>query len=352
MIATAIRPHKFAFGQDDLERICAERELKTSERHCINDVYGQASILKRYAGLPDAYPLRAIIEHGVFISGKMMEYDRAAWLPVALSPTLQRAQFVQQECGKRAIPIGFSYLYAMRLLERQGRSSTQRHGTVVFPVHSMAESSVHFDHHDYAQRLAHLEERFRPVVVCMYWKDVQLGHHTAYLQRGLQVVSAGHMFDPNFLLHFGDISRQFRYAAANFIGTNLFLSVASGCRFFYLPSGEIRHDFCAADQQDSSLEDETFQGVQQASHRIFAEPVEEVTAEQRAFVDSHLGTAWVRTPKSLASVLLRTRLHDMLYPVSLNGQRGWQSWVPLAWRRKLRGAGWLSDHPLSGKGAG
>lgn len=351
-MGTRSNSYQFRFQQEDLALLCADRELRTHERHAVNDVYGQASILKRYARLPQRFRLRGIVEHGVFISGMMMDYDRHAWLPMAFSPSPQRAAFVERECGKRAVPIGFSYLYAKRLYHRRwGHQLTgaSRRGTIVFPVHSTPKSAIQFDQQEYARRLSDLPDQFQPVVACIYWKDYGHGHHEPYLKHGIRVVTAGHMYDPDFLLRFYDTCRQFRYSASNFIGTNLFLSVAAGCRFFYLDSGPIDHNFHEDEVKDTSLADSEFRNIYRQSRELFQDPVEEITERQQQFVDRHLGAQYIRQPLSLASLFIEAILRDWFWPARTSASSPWATCLPLFWRRKLRKLNRLSARIAIGR---
>ena len=80
----------YGFDQDRPDKLCQDRELVTSEIHESNDFYGQASVLKRYAGLPLRYSLKAVLEHAPVVQDNMWQHDRGARLPINFSCTEQR----------------------------------------------------------------------------------------------------------------------------------------------------------------------------------------------------------------------------------------------------------------------
>ena len=313
----------YCFAQDDPAAICADRPLRTREIHKQNDFYGQAAVLKRYAGLPQSYRLKGVLEHGIVLDYLLCSQERDALLPMIFSSSARRAAIQRRHTSKRAVPIGFGYLYAMRLMEAQfpAIAEADRRGTLVFPCHSTHTIRASFDHDDYARRLAALPERFQPAVVCLYWKNFLAGEAEAYVRRGLAVVSAGHIYDPDFLLRSHDVARRFRYACANKIGTHLFQTVASGCRFFFLPSGDITWDVPAHEQPNIGRDKPGFAEAEAEAELLFAEPVDEITAAQRDFVDRLLGTADMKTAAELRNIFLAAELRDKLWPLGRQGEQ-------------------------------
>ncbi|MDP6447755.1 MAG: hypothetical protein QGG36_32395 [Pirellulaceae bacterium] len=302
--------HAFAYQQSDLSRLCADRSLQTAEMHATNDFYGQASLLKRYARLPAWYSLKGVVEHGVNLDDQMWSVDREANVPVIFSPSAWRAQVHRQLSGKPAVPIGFGYLYAKRLVESAWPTAAEPRGTVVFPCHSTHTISVSFNHDAFARELAALPPRFHPITACIYWKNYLEGEHHPYADQGMDVVTAGHIFDHDFMLRMHDICRRFRYATSNAVGTHVFMAVSSGCRFFYTDSSPLQWRVPDCEKASSAIGNELFEKRHRHSRSLFAKPVEEVTADQSRFVADLMGDAHVREPHVLARLLLRAELAD------------------------------------------
>jgi hypothetical protein len=305
----------FNFEQTNIDLLTAPRDLVTSETHQSNDFYGQASVMKRYAGLPETRPLFAVLEHGICLHDQMWHLDRDAQLNTILSASRRRAEQHRQLCRHRVHPVGFGYIYATELVRQQFGDDPvdrERAGTIAFPCHSTHTINTIFDHEQYADRLMSLPLHCHPIYVCAYWKDFQEGALQPYVDAGCRIVTAGHMFDRDFLLRFHDICRHFRYAVSNMIGTHLFQSVHSGCRFFYVASSKIKFEVHADEAKNCAKSNPRFQQTEQQSWKLFSEFPIELTSEQRAFVDSYLGSDLMLTPHQLRAILRNAKLRFQL----------------------------------------
>lgn len=284
-----------------------------------NDFYGQASVIKRFAGIDEQRSLPVVLEHGINLDDQMWDHDRDAEMPMILSPTKWRASVHHKLSGKPAAPIGFGYLYAMKLVERQlneqkgqpgiqdlaAGSGQNRSGTLAFPCHSTQTIRAQFSHTEMAERLHSLPSEFHPISVCIFWKDFLHGDYLPYQAKGIDVVSAGHMFDRDFLLRFYDLCRNFRFATSNEIGSHLFMSAASGCNFFYLDSPPVSWEIPDEELQNCAQQNEMFKSNKQKSQQLFARPLGKTNEFQREFVDHFIGTDFVRTKRKLNQILSR-----------------------------------------------
>jgi hypothetical protein len=315
-----LNSHDFSYDQQNLATLCADRPLRTAEIHVSNDFYGQASVLKRYARLPQFYSLKGVLEHGIHLGDQLQKHDRDARLPMVFCASTSRAALHRQGTPKRAVPIGFGFLYAKQLVEQTYSLDREPHGTLAFPCHSTHTIRVDFDHPGFARRLATLPPAMQPVTVCLYWKNYLAGEHHVYHRLGLDVVTAGHMFDRDFLLRLYDLCRRFRYATSNAAGSHLFMAVVSGCRFFYTESAPIRWQIPAHEKPNSSRGNPLFESRCRESRQLFAKPVETITRAQKAFVDNLIGTAHRADPRQLRRLFMRAEVADKL---GWHGAGGW-----------------------------
>jgi hypothetical protein len=320
----------YCLGQDDPATLCADRPLRTREIFKQNDFYGQAAVLKRYAGLPQAYRLKGVLEHGVVLGELMSPEERDARLSTIFSCSTRRAALQERQTRKRTMPIGFGYLYAVRLAEARLAAipESERKGTLAFPCHSTRAIQAAFDHADYARRLAALPAGLQPVVVCMYWKNHLDGDWRRYAEQGLPIVSAGHIYDDQFLLRFHDLARRFRYACTNKIGTHLFQTIASGCRFFFLPSSDIAWDIPPDRLALLGRINPGYAETEAEAQRLFAAPVDEITPAQREFAERFLGTSDLKSPAELRQILLMAEFCDKCLPLGERGVHGRSEAVP------------------------
>ncbi|WP_145358463.1 hypothetical protein [Alienimonas californiensis] len=301
------------FLHEDLNRVCADRDLTTDEHHPPNAFYGQAGALRRYAGLPDR-PLPLTLEHGIRMDREVGTAELRARLPVMTVPSQRRAEAIRAGAARgrpRTIePIGFGALYAAELVRRNfgpdPASGDRAGGTLAFPSHSTHHIRTHNASDELAAAWAALPDECQPVVVCLYWKDYHHGEAAAYRAAGLPVVSVGHIFSPDFMLRLHALCRHFRYATANGIGTHLFAASWAGCRFFFTPQGEERFEATPERLAEMSDTAEAFA----AARALFgerpplgaaAEP--ERAAERATFIAAYLGVESFRAPEELRRLI-------------------------------------------------
>ena len=292
----------FHFDYSDLPALCADRELVTPEIHASNDFYGQASVLKRFAGIDEVKSLKVVLEHGIRFDDQMWDHDRDSVMPVILSPSAWRAGVHRRLSGKKTIPVGFGYLYAQKLLDGIAGRETHRKGTLAFPCHSTHTILAKLDHADYARRLLELPDFMQPVSVCMYWKNFLLRENEPYEKAGINVYSAGHMFDRDFLLRFHDLCRHHRYSTSNVVGSHLFFAVSSGCRFVFTESDPVDWEIPASQLAHCSRGSEGFRQRSSQAMDLFGSSLsgEDVTSlEQQQFVDELIGTDYCLDPRGL-----------------------------------------------------
>jgi hypothetical protein len=231
----------FRYDQADLARLCRAREVEHTEYHEANQLFGFSALLREYAALPPDEPLPWAMEHAIlFDAPEPLQMDMASRLPLLLSVTERQAANLRPRVKARVLPVGSAFFYLRHVYLRRHADTdapAERRGTLVFPDKSTVNKEVNFDRERFAERLAALPAEYQPVAVSVYWKDFDRGQHLPFERAGLRLVTSGHAYDPLFLLRQYDLCRQFRYACANDISTSFCLSVLSGCRFFYLPTG-------------------------------------------------------------------------------------------------------------------
>lgn len=287
--------------------LARERELMTHEIHTFNAFYGHDRVLKSHAGLPEQQPLKAMIEHGLIPVDEVPELSLRVDLPVYLCPSPRRARIFEKATGgrKKAVPIGPLIAYAAALAGPPD-DQTRRRRLLVFPAHSSHFQTVHYDRRALLDALAAWEQEFDEVQVCLYWKDVLLGSDAFYRERGYDCVTAGHIFDPQFLFRLLEILRGASAGVTNQVGTHIVYSVALDRPIWFVPQ-EV--DFVNVAGTPAGVAElwEREKGeptaVMQALMRHFVEPVHAVTEEQRAAMSDFTGIEHVRVPRELRAIL-------------------------------------------------
>lgn len=290
---------QFLSEADDIERLCRPRELRTAELFEPNAFYGNDRVLKQYADLPPDQPLKAVVPHGIVLDRSYVwERERAALLPAVLAYSDDRAQAYTRATRKLPIRSAAPFAYMPKLLGEIPPG--ERSGTLFFPSHSSHRATANADFAGVADALMRLDAKYQPVTVCIYWRDHELGRHRPFLERGLHVVSAGHIFDSSFLFRLFHLCQRHRYAAGNHVGSSLLYSVLAGCRFFLLPGfGATYTGMQAHLEQDRSHGGAVLGKLEEA----FAAPADDLAPRQTTLVTGICGLDHLLGPEELREEL-------------------------------------------------
>ena len=217
----------------DLKSLCAdipERGYETAELVAFNDFYGNAEQLKRFLRIPSCFQFKAAIQHGNQYGDVYWDEEIGDVLPVSLAWGEHIYSVWRKHTRKKIFKIGAPFFYTEGLL---GAAEVERvrarlgRNLLVFPAHSMHHSTVSFDVKGWLDKVRDVGRGFDSIRICMYWKDYLLGRHVPYLEAGYECVTAGHIFDCNFLprlrslLEISDASLSNRIGS--FIGYSVFL---------------------------------------------------------------------------------------------------------------------------------
>ncbi len=301
--------YTFNYNQDNLELICKDIPQETPEKHSSNDFYGQASILKKYAGVDENKPLYFVYEHSVpFITDKVWSQDLNSEYRMICTASEIRNQAYRKMVDKsvKVSTIGSPIYYASKVYEtlHPNNIKKRRKGTLVFPAHSTHHIKVNFDIEKYAKTLKKLPEKFQPVVVCMYWKNFLEEQHLPYLELGIPVVSAGHMYDKLFLLRLYELLSQFEYATSNTIGTYLFYSQIVRVKFFYTYLDKIDYENPNNYPIGTS---EAYFNIEKKSAELFSyKNVETNLKEKKEFVDLYAGTKYTKNRMAMKKIIFES----------------------------------------------
>lgn len=292
---------RFEAEQDDLDSLCANRPLQTLEAWPENDYYGIASTLRRYAGVPSGRSIKAVVPHGVYMNDHLLaDAERNALLPAALVFPPYREALYRNPGGMVVVPSAAPFVYASRLIN----APAERRGTLYYPTHSLPGVAVKMDFDAIAEELLGWPEHMKPVSVSVYWHDYLLGNHLPFTTRGIRVVSAGHMFDPDFLLRQAHLLKQHKYVASNSLGSHAFYATHAGCLFLlveqqYAYSGS-EEDIAA--KIVSALSSERLR-ARRYIRKVFSVVSDHIDDERLRISDYHLGTKFALQPEQLADLI-------------------------------------------------
>ena len=314
--------------QKNLSQLCSDappKQLNTNEIFTPNAFYGNDMIYKRYAGLPVHYPLKAVLPHGPEVAYTLeMLWDNEMrnslpeiWCYSNLSIQKYSQALRNFKIEKKVVPSASPFLYLTKLIKTNS-IPPKREGTIFFPSHSTHHITDNSDFELLASKLDCLGEEYRPITVCVYWRDFNLGHHLPFEKRGMKIASSGHIYDPNFLFRFYHLCSLHKYSCSHNHGTAIFYSIKAGCSYFHLDAEEVyssslrqikNPDISLANDpakfiftEVTSLNDKINQA--RIFRDLFAVPKQELTSEQIDFVDEILGYQFLKTPTELQNVII------------------------------------------------
>lgn len=173
----------------------------TNELQPVNNWYGHATTLKKFLGLSNNYQFKFIIEHGTYFSDQIADIELESNLPTFITYSPFRVEVLKKH-RSHAFSIGPLIHYASHHLTKQQLDmEKKRLGKTIlfFPSHSLIGLNNEYNMEWSYQKIKAISRSFDTTRVCIYWRDVLLGKHKFYQEKGLECVTAGHILDPCFL---------------------------------------------------------------------------------------------------------------------------------------------------------
>lgn len=173
----------------------------THELQPVNDWYGHATILKRFLKLPKTYQFKFIIEHGTYFSDQVADIELESNLSSFVTYSEFRAKILKKY-RLHTYAIGPLIHYAPHYLTQDElKKEKKRLGKTLlfFPSHSLIGLTNEYDMNWSYKKIVSIAKDFDTIRVCIYWKDILLGRHKFYQDKGIECVTAGHILDPLFL---------------------------------------------------------------------------------------------------------------------------------------------------------
>lgn len=188
---------------EDVFKLTKDRPQVTPEIHCPNDFYGNASMLKLYAGLPQNYPLKLVVEHGPMFPGCHWHVDLNSPLPVFLtSSEAARGMLQKSYPAKKFFALGPHIAYAPlshspdtvgKIKEKLGKN------LLVALPHSSHHIAVNYSSDSVMHKVQQMGKEFDSITISIYWKDCSEQLISACEKYGFLYVTAGHIYDLRFL---------------------------------------------------------------------------------------------------------------------------------------------------------
>lgn len=215
-----------------------------------NNYYGSGRVLSRVFNI-DKYTR---IEHGLFLGNYVPKHNYFKTIKHIVTFSDYR-RYCNFATGKNIICAGPYIQYAQSILtDEQSKLIKGKLGKIllVFPSHSIDALHAKFDIKDFIDFILVKKHQynFNTVIVCLYWKDVELGMDKSYIDHGFMVVTAGHIYDYYFLDRLKSIIEISDYTISNEVGTHIGYCVSMNKpHYIYMSKIQYVPDIHAADSE-------------------------------------------------------------------------------------------------------
>ena len=282
----------------ELEALCAPRVQPRTEIFPQNAWYGAARAIQDYCGWPSRRPLPITLPHGLDLSAAgVCPYEARSPLPAVYSFPHYRDDAYRVGMDRIVVPGCAPWLF---LDHTTSGPVAERRFVMMMPAHSSLDARAELDHARFAASVEN-EHPGASLLCCMYWRDVQHGHHEVYLKRGIPVTSAGHVYDTGFMHRLAGLFSRTRLMVTNEFGSHVFYAASVGVPVFV--RGDVDVAWIEADDPVPRPYDNTRNAPEfTAIEPLFREPAPDLHA-QRVAAEMMLGAERKFTPEALRETL-------------------------------------------------
>ena len=295
----------------NLKGLCADMPMEkfsTLEVNNLNGFYGNSEALKRYVGLPSYYAIKADISHGyTHAPYEIWDMEISNITPVTLVWGEHTKKSYQRYTDKNIIVIGAPFFYSTGILSsNEVKSEKKRLGRnlLIFPPHATHYVTNSYDCVRWINSLKSTFKEFDSVRICMYWKNYINGEHKYYKDMGYECVTAGHMFDINFLRRLHSLFDICDATIAGNLGSNVGFSLFKKKPIMLAqPTKTVVTDtlnHVSDEEYKRYLSKDIFY---QKALDIFATLPERVPQKQYDFCDPYWGFSAIKQPHELLTII-------------------------------------------------
>ena len=269
-----------------------------------NIFYGISNSLKIYSNYNDK--IECCIEHGLYF-GDFLNYNEAidSGLPALITFGEKRKEILRKLGSKKIIiEIGPYINYAKPLLsDEKIKKQKEENGKtlLVFPAHSIDDSQTDYNMNlfvDYIERIKK-EHNFKTVLVCLYFRDIELGRQKIYKDKGYIVCSAGRREDKEFLSRQKTYLLLSDYVLSNSVGTHVGYSI-----FLKKPQSIYKQtiEYNAKEENNQNIANtklDSFKNQKEEISNLFTQYNENITKQQIKVCNKYFGLDKIKTPEEL-----------------------------------------------------
>ena len=290
------------YDEETLLSLCSESKVYRGVcpwKYWPSEIYSAGRHYRNYGWYPAFLPIYCYSSHGAYCGTTVYphEVENDAHAMLCSSPTTTAAH--RENNNKPSYCVHSPFVWCRK--ENQIEKAPDAKGTLAFPAHSTPVVEVQMDYEAYAELLLSLPKEFFPIAVCLHMHDINKGLHRVFLNKGIPVYTAGNAEDVRFAQRWYEITRNYAYTTSSMHGSYALYSAEMGIPFFLHGRNPklVNHGDKNIPLGEYAYADKEFLAVQS----LFSERVQEVTPEQRAFVEKNLGLHDGLSRKEFAKLL-------------------------------------------------
>ena len=298
-------------GFDNLALMSCDIEvLKTVEKYQQNDFYYNAYTLKKYCGYDLSKPLACTTEHiGAALEAYTWELDINDSVPLIITMSDFRKEVISKKVDAPVYAIGPYIAYAESFLnESKLKKYKNKLGKclTVFPTHSTHWVDVSYDTEAFCAKIREIKDayKFDSVRICLYWKDIINGFHKIYQDNGFKCVSAGHIYDRNFLPRLKSIIKLSDVTMSNAYGTHVAYSFCLD-KPHYLFKQKRSHKIWKYGEQVDKIKESVIEENKVLFESLFGKYSETISDEQRVFASRFFSPQNIKTREDLYNIFVQ-----------------------------------------------
>lgn len=185
-----------------------------------NNLYGTVLVLSRFNKI--SYFTR--IEHGLYFGSMVPDRNMFNTTKQIITYSTYRKNHINNRTNIPVACVGPYIKYAkILMLDIDFYKLKQELGKVllVFPAHSIETVTASYDESEFISFIEGKKNEFDSILICLYWKDIELGRFKEYEKLGYKIVTAGHSYDYYFLDRLKTIISLADMTISNKIGTHI-----------------------------------------------------------------------------------------------------------------------------------
>lgn len=307
--------------ESELKGLCSYKPKAV--RHWTSEIYGFGPVIRSYGFYPASLPLTIYMAHGLTMAEKPSPHELSndATAMLYFSPRLVDAY---RKVSKKPCYC----IISPNVYYRRSRGINRRpdaKGTLVFLAHTTPLIEDKMNMTAYIDQLKALPAKYHPLTICLHYHDVNKGVYKTFMRLGMEVVTVGSPHHPGFIDRFYKIVCGFRYATSNDVGSYTFYCAEMGLPFFLYGERPDLHNSGDLNIESGKYDSYTKTNQFRKTTSLFSEPVDEVTPEQRAFVEEELGVKNTISRRHLSLLLytgfVRAKLSSLRNLLSIKRMR-------------------------------